>query len=81
MNWKEHFRKLAIEHGFAEYIVIDNPTYAEVSEVVGAFLNSDGVWIAYSVDERGSIYDEAEFSSEKEAFFELARRLGFEDEF
>lgn len=78
---KEAFRKFAIEHGFADEIVIDNDTYSELSEITGCFQDENGDWVVYDTDERGKPFNVEKHTSQEKAFIKIAKRFGVEEEY
>ena len=78
---KETFRKFAIEHGFADEIVIDNDKYSELSEITGCFQDENGDWVVYDTDERGKPFNVEKHTSQEKAFIKIAKRFGVEEEY
>ena len=73
---KERFREFAIKNGFADYCVIDNDTFSELSLISGCF-RGERKWIVYDTDERGRPFNVEEYTLSIDAYHELARRFGF----
>ena len=80
---KEVFRKFAIEHGFADKIIIKisgSGTYSELTGITGCFQSKNGEWVVYNTDEKGIPFNVKKCTSQKEAFIEVAKRFGVEEE-
>ena len=77
MNYKELFRRFAIQHGFNLKVYLDSSTFVHQSGVAGCFADAE-MYAVYETDERGQAKNIRYHCSEYLAYADLASRFGYE---
>lgn len=79
----ELFREFAIEHGFADKIIVkfSSTTYSELTGITGCFKSKNGEWVVYNTDEKGVPFNVSKHTSKEKAFIEIAKRFGVEEDY
>ena len=66
------------EYEAGPYIVVERDDFYHFPSSVGSFKNEEDEWVTYSVSEYREIYGIKKYSTQDEAYNDLASRLGIE---